>query len=323
MSETKEMSIIFIGHFAIDRVITRNLKKVQPSLGGSVSYCSLSLSKYIDDVNIHIVSNLGKSNLNKEILTPIKKNDINLEGVNWIDTKNTEFTLEYRNHSRLLTLNSKSPDLSFDLVPKQYLSKNIDAIVLVPLCNEISIQFIKKILNNFPNAYIGMDLQGFIRKIEENGKVLLVHDKKTKEKVEQIVNMIGSRLILKGSEEEMKILSEKEDLIEVMNYFQKFQGLYIMTLGEKGSMITRKNKGILKIPAYKSNNVLDETGAGDVYLSIFIYEFLKSNKTWESIRKSALLASAAASFEIEKKGTYGFQSKKRIIKRVNSKKYTF
>ena len=47
-----------------------------------------------------------------------------------------------------------------------------------------------------------------------------------------------------------------------------------MTLGEKGSMLTKKGEKILNIPAFKPRRVVDETGAGDVYFSIFLYEFI-------------------------------------------------
>ncbi|MEJ2249501.1 MAG: PfkB family carbohydrate kinase [Candidatus Lokiarchaeota archaeon] len=223
-----------------------------------------------------MVSNVGKQNLNGKLLDPLKKQNVDLEGLNFVDEKNTNFVLEYHDHSRSLILNSKSPDIEFETFPESYLNKNIDAIVLVPLCNEISKSFVQKILEKFPNIYIGIDLQGFIRKIDNNGRVNIVHDDKIKKDVEMVIKSIGSKLILKGSEEEMKILSGKQDLMKVMQYFQKFKGTFIMTLGEKGSMITKNGKKIINIPAYKPNNVADETGAGDVYLAIFLYEYINS-----------------------------------------------
>jgi sugar/nucleoside kinase (ribokinase family) len=318
----KNPSILFIGHFAIDTIIKDNEDRSRNSLGGSVSYCSLSLRKYTKNVNIYIVSKIGKRNFHNSLLSPIEQQDIDIQGVNLVDSNNTKFTLNYHNHSRSLTLTSKSPNLTYHEIPDSYLKKDIDAIIFVPICNEISLHFVKEILKNYPNSYIGMDLQGFIRKIEKDGKVLLAHNSGVQKTLEEIIKLIGERLILKGSEDEMKILSKQSDLIEVMKYFQKFRGIFIMTLGENGSLITSESKNILKIPAFKANQVVDETGAGDVYLAIFIYEFLKSKKDWNSIEKAALYASVAASFEIEKEGVDGFQPKERIKKRLKLKKYT-
>ena len=135
-----------------------------------------------------------------------------------------------------------------------------------------------------------------------------------------IINLIGNKLILKGSEEEMKLLaSQSEDLDKVMNHFLNYEtdGLFIMTLGEKGSRIIKKGKRLLKIPAFKAKRVVDETGAGDVYFSIFLYEFINSDMSWKSIEMAANLASAAASFLVEKKGPTGFKKKQRVLRRLN------
>ncbi|TFG06052.1 MAG: hypothetical protein EU539_08680, partial [Promethearchaeota archaeon] len=110
---------------------------------------------------------------------------------------------------------------------------------------------------------------------------------------------------------------------EVMNHFHEHynDGIFIMTLGEGGSMVIKKGEKLLEIPAFQSQGVIDETGAGDVYLAIFLYEFFNSDKTWEAVEKAAFLASAAASFLVEKKGPAGFKEKKKILKRVNRKNY--
>ncbi|MHA1294117.1 MAG: PfkB family carbohydrate kinase [Promethearchaeota archaeon] len=320
--QLKNKLFLFAGHFAIDTII-KYQKEYEPALGGSVSYCSLALRTYAPDVEISIISNIGKLNFNNNLLDTIRTKDIDLEGIIWSDLNNTHFILEYLNHMRVLTLKSRSPDLKFEDIPEKFLKNHPDAIILVPICNEISYEYILKITKNFPNTYIGIDLQGFIRKIDDEGKVSLIQEEKIINNMNKIINLIGDKLILKGSEEEMKILSGKEDLFEVMEYFHdiKYRGISIMTLAERGSMITRYDKQLLVIPAFKPEIVVDETGAGDVYLAIFLYEFINSDKSWESIKNAGYLASAAASFLIEKKGPEGCQSKKKVIERVKKKKY--
>jgi len=314
-------SIFFIGHIAIDTII-RFQKKHKPSLGGSVSFGSLSLSSYTNNIKINIISNLGSLNFDKSLLKLIKNKNIDLKGLKWSEVNNTNFILNYFNHSRTLTLKSKSPNLEIKDIPEEYLNTPPDVIVLAPLCNEISYEYIIDILNYFPNSYIAVEIQGFIRNIED-GHVSIIRDEKIISNIENIVNLIGDKLILKGSEEEMKILSQKDDIYEAMDYFNymKFEGIYIMTLGEAGSLIVKKGKKILKIPAFESRGVVDETGAGDVYFAIFLYEFIMSDKSWQSIEKAAYLASSAASFNVEKTGSYGFQTKEKVLERVNSKNY--
>ncbi|MFX0042124.1 MAG: PfkB family carbohydrate kinase [Candidatus Hodarchaeota archaeon] len=319
----KLTSIIFAGHLAIDTII-RFKRRNKPSLGGSVSYCSLALSTYSHDVNIRIISNLGKLNFDNSLLNGINHKNIDLKGIKYSEVNNTQFVLDYYNHSRTLTLKSRSPNLDFNDIPVDYLDNPPDVIVLVPLCNEISIDYVSQIVNKFPNIYLGVDLQGFLRKIREDGKVAYIYDDQIISNMDKIINLIGNKLILKGSEEEMKLLAgENEDLHKVMNHFLIYDNnaIFIMTLGEKGSMIIKKGEKILKIPAFRARKVIDETGAGDVYFSIFLYEFIHSDKTWNAIKESAYFASAAASFLIEKKGPSGFKSKEKVLKRIYKRKY--
>jgi len=316
-------TIYFAGHFAIDNII-RFKRLNKPSLGGSVSYCSLSLSNYTQDVRIGIISHIGKLNFNNSLLDKIKNKKIDLRGIKYSQVKNTNFILDYFDHARNLTLKSKSPNLDFKDIPLEYLSDPPDIFALVPLCNEISCEYVAQILHQFPDAYIGIDLQGFIRKIDEDGKVAYIYENEIISNMKKIIDLTGERLILKGSEEEMNLLAgECDDLEKVMIHCNKYDndGIYIMTLGDKGSMLTKKGEEILNIPAYKPRRVVDETGAGDVYFSIFLYEFIHSDKSWQAVKNAAYIASSAASFLIEKKGPAGFESKIRVLKRVKKAKY--
>lgn len=316
-------SIIFAGSFSIDHII-RFKRLNKPSLGGSVSYCSLALSNYTQDAKIGIISHIGKLNLKNSLLEKIKNKNIDLRGIKYSHVKNTNFVLDYFDHARTLTLKSKSPNLNFSDIPSEYLNYPPAVFVLVPLCNEISYEYVTQILKQFPDTYIGIDLQGFIRKIDEDGNVAYIYDKEIIFNMKKVINLIGDKLILKGSEEEMSLLAGVcDDFDKVMTHCNEYNnnGIYIMTLGEKGSMLTKKGEKILKIPAFKPRRVIDETGAGDVYLSIFLFEFIHSDKSWKSIEKAAYLASAAASFLVEKKGPSGFEAKKTVLKRIEKKRY--
>ena len=319
----KHSSIIFAGHFAIDHIV--RFKRInKPSLGGSVSFCSLALSKYTRNAKIGIISHVGRLNFNNSLINKIKNKNIDLRGIKYSQAKNTNFVLDYFNHTRTLTLKSRSPNLDFNDIPSEFLNNPPDIFVLVPLCNEISLEYITHILKQFPNEYIGIDLQGFIRKIVEVGKVTYVYDTEIIDNIKKIIDFIGDRLILKGSEEEMKLVAgECEDFESVVAHCNEYDnnGIYIMTLGEKGSMLTKKGEKILRIPAFKAKRVIDETGAGDVYFSIFLHEFIHSDKTWGSVKKAAYRASAAASFLVEKKGPSGFKTKKKILNRVKKASY--
>lgn len=316
------VNFCFIGHFAIDSIV-RFKQKRRPSLGGSVTFGSLSLKKYEKSTKIGIISNLGTLNFDTSLLKSITDNSIDIRGVMPLEVANTKFLLDYSNHSRSLTLNSRSPDLKFEDIPDFYFSNPPQIIILAPLCNEISVEYVSKILESFPKAYIGIDLQGFIRNIDASGNVSYVREESTITTITKIINLIGDRLILKGSEIEMKMLSNEEEPVKIMNSCNSFNNnaIYIMTMGEAGSMVMKCGENLLKIPAYKPKRVVDETGPGDVYLAIFLYELLNSDKSWKRIKEIAHIASAAASFLVEEKGPDGFETKKKVMKRVRSKNY--
>lgn len=316
------VNICFIGHLAVDSIV-RFKQKRKPSLGGTVTFGSLSLKKYEKAVNIGLISNLGTLNFDKSLLKQFDDKLIDLRGLKSLEVANTNFILDYSDHSRTLTLKSRSPNLIFKNIPDFYFSNPPQIIVLAPLCNEISYEYVSKIVEKFPNAYIGIDLQGFIRKIDEHGRVLYVREESIIENIKKIITLIGDRLILKGSEIEMKMLSNLEDPNEIMDWCKIFDNnaIYIMTMGEAGSMIMKSGEDVIKIPAYKPKRVVDETGPGDVYLAIFLYELFISDKSWKKIEEIGYIASAAASFLVEKKGPEGFETKSKVMKRVRNKNY--
>jgi len=316
------VNICFIGHLAVDSIV-RFKQKRKPSLGGTVTFGSLSLKKYEKATKIGIISNLGTLNFDKSLLKRFYDKHIDLSGVKEIKVANTKFLLEYSDHSRTLTLKSRSPNLEFEDISDFYLLNPPQIIVLAPLCNEISYKYVSKILEAFPKAYIGIDLQGFIRNIDKSGNISYLREESTITNITKIINLIGDRLILKGSEIEMKMLSNLEYLDKIMNWCKVFNNnaIYIMTMGETGSMVIKCGEEIIKIPAFKPKRVVDETGPGDVYLAIFLYELINSDMSWKKIEEIAHIASAAASFLVEKKGPEGFQTKKKVMKRVRSKNY--
>jgi sugar/nucleoside kinase (ribokinase family) len=308
--------IVFIGHIAIDTVFKLG-KKTDPSLGGSVSYCSLSLREYNQDVEIGIISTFNESLYKDFIFSPLKKNDIDLNGLKLVEDKPTRFVLKYINHSRKLKLKSRCPNLKFDDIPSSFFEDPPEAVCFVPICNEIPYNFVKNIKEKLPNIYYGIDVQGFIRKINRRGKIQLTRDENLINELIRIIELLGNHLIIKGSEEEMKIISGMQNWGEIMEYFKQFDCVSIMTLGEKGSLIAKKDKNIVTIPAFQPRHVIDETGAGDVYLAILLYEFLKSDKSWSAIKNAAYYASSAASFDVERKGVKGFQSLSKVQERIN------
>ncbi len=323
MSHQQHPSILLVGHLAIDTIIKDNITH-EPTLGGSVSFGAMALNTYSPDINCGIISIIGKKNFSKSLLNKVRSKQINLDGIKWTDSNNTHFILDYFNRSRTLTLISKSPDLDFSDIPKEYTDNPPELILLAPLCNEISYEYISLILKMFPKTLVGIDVQGFVRTITDDGAVSYMQEKNIVRNMRKIIDLIGERLILKGSEVEMKLLAGgSENLDEVINYFDdlNLKSLFIITLGEAGSILVRYGENSLFIPAFTSKGVIDETGAGDVYFAIFLHEYIMSDMSWNSVREAACHGSSAASFLVEEIGTAGFGTKEEVLERIKSKNY--
>ncbi len=105
--------------------------------------------------------------------------------------------------------------------------------------------------------------------------------------------------IVKASTEDCRYLFrfQKISANEVPHLFVEWGAkIGIVTLGENGSMVADK-KTQFRVPAF-SGNVVDCTGAGDVYSAGFLAEYLRT----QNMEKSALFASATASLVIEDSG---------------------
>ncbi|MHA1195673.1 MAG: carbohydrate kinase family protein [Promethearchaeota archaeon] len=74
--------------------------------------------------------------------------------------------------------------------------------------------------------------------------------------------------------------------------------IVIITLGEKGALITTK-KYQKRIPAFHVKNVVDTTGAGDTFNGAFTVAYWLKN--WD-VEKACLFANAAASLKVQKLG---------------------
>ncbi|HYQ48774.1 MAG TPA: carbohydrate kinase family protein [Thermodesulfovibrionales bacterium] len=75
--------------------------------------------------------------------------------------------------------------------------------------------------------------------------------------------------------------------------------MIITTLGEKGSLISRKGKQDRMIPSAKVTGILDPTGAGDAYRAGLL-KGLAMNRDMEA---SAMMGAVAAAYAVEQYGT--------------------
>ncbi|MHA1339044.1 MAG: PfkB family carbohydrate kinase [Promethearchaeota archaeon] len=310
----KKFDIIFVGHFAIDTIIYEN--EESHSLGGGVTYGPLAAYNYDPSLKIGICSEVGHD-FDKNLLNIFNNTTIDLEGIKFDSEFSTNYRLYYHDSKRELTLKYRAKPIDFRKIPEKY--KNAKCFMLAPIANEITDDFLEKIIK-YTNGYIAADVQGFIRRFNKDGTLNLSINKEIAKKMRNFIHNCGEKLILKASDEEAKYIAECDDVIEsTKSLAENTNAIILTTLGRDGSLIKFKNYKMIHIPAFQPNQILDETGAGDCYIAVFLSEFLNSNHTWEEIKKAGYMASVACSFLLEKKGPHGYVSKSKILKRLEEK----
>lgn len=104
------------------------------------------------------------------------------------------------------------------------------------------------------------------------------------------LNLISNYIdIFFGNEEEIKSLFETDTLENALYKCMSLNNISIITRSEKGSVIISKKK-IIKIPAEKSDSVIDTTGAGDLYAAGFLHGLIKGKDLEACGRMGSIIA---------------------------------
>ena len=95
--------------------------------------------------------------------------------------------------------------------------------------------------------------------------------------------------ILFGNENEINALTNKKNLFEGIKELQKLNKLIIITRGEKGSLAILKNE-MVNCDSVKVDKILDLTGAGDLFASGFLKEYLDKSDIKKCLQTGSELA---------------------------------
>ena len=109
--------------------------------------------------------------------------------------------------------------------------------------------------------------------------------------------LVNDLNILIGNENEINELVQKNNLLASINELKKINKIVVITRGENGSLVILNNE-ITKCESIKVKKVLDLTGAGDLFASGFLKEYLDES----NINKCLQTGSELASKIIEKIG---------------------
>ncbi|RLG43541.1 MAG: hypothetical protein DRN92_09330 [Thermoproteota archaeon] len=273
-----------LGHLTIDEVFYEG-RKLRERLGGSVAYGSLAAISMGWEVSI--VSVVGED-MPKSFLQKLSSLGADISHVKTIEGHSTRFRVEVSGSREVLSRPKSAPALRLSDIPREIEKAHV--IFLGSVGKEISVDLINKI-KNIARGLIAIDLQGFIREFGPKGEVSLTRNKKVFEASsfcdvihlsrEECVTATGTSQLRKGVE---KFLNTGAQVVSI-------------TMGEKGGIVADKEE-ILYVPAIKPERVVDDVGAGDVFLAVLSICLAENI----DLKTSSAIASAAASLSTELDG---------------------
>jgi len=96
--------------------------------------------------------------------------------------------------------------------------------------------------------------------------------------------------ILIGNENEINELADKKNLLDSVNQLKELNKLIVITRSENGSMAIKNNE-IIKCNSVKVKEILDLTGAGDLFAAGFLKEYLDNADIKKCLETGSILAS--------------------------------
>jgi sugar/nucleoside kinase (ribokinase family) len=107
---------------------------------------------------------------------------------------------------------------------------------------------------------------------------------------EDFIKLLKNDLnILFGNENEINALTMKNNLLEGIKELQKLNKLIIITRSDRGSLAILKNE-IVNCDSIKVDKILDLTGAGDLFASGFLKEYLDKSDMRKCLQTGSELA---------------------------------
>jgi sugar/nucleoside kinase (ribokinase family) len=288
------------GHFSIDSIFLPNRQTAFTVLGGSVAYVSFAARRL--DARVSVISTVG-ADFPVAYKWWLEQEGVDLSGVRDVqDALTTRFELRYNGDLSNRTLCSKNRMLPIRV---QDLPTHLKAriIHLAPIAGEITHEVAEKLRSC--TEIMSLDLQGLIRKFDQDGNVTLQQptDK----------SILGLIDVFKSTPMEIETLTGLFDLDSAIKAVNNTVNIVIVTLGAEGALVAVEDT-IHRVPAYKPEKFVDPTGAGDAFMGAFLAEYARG----EDCAWCSQVGSAAASLVVEGIGPTSFGDKEEIYRRAST-----
>lgn len=284
------MDVFLLGHLVVDVIVTGG--SLRRNMGGTVTYGSFAAIKH--RAKPYIVSKIGLD-FPDEYLMLLSRNGVDISHVQVSRSMpTTKFKHMYENDERISYLLSRCEDILLSDIPLEKIRGQ--AVVIGALVGEIPPDAVQEVTEKA--ALTVSDLQGYLRKIDEKRRIKLVPTPEAR-------LIIPLSDITHAEVSEARALYGDADPRKLAEKLVKDgAGISLVTMGSAGAYVATSQK-VYYIPAAKSSGVVDRTGAGDVFTTVFAIEYMNSG----DVREAAAYAAAAVSYLIEKPGFNGLRDK--------------
>lgn len=217
--------------------------------------------------------------------------------------KTTSFKFGINNEKeRRLKLIQKPINYIFNKIPNVIFENNYNFVIFSGIAGELEIDFINKLISYLKSDYYILDLQSIVRTVAKNGDI----------KINKLENEILQNLqefdIIKGSDMEMNL----SEIIE-KNSGKNFKNKILIETTNKGVINYLKNTmKKFKFDIVPENNIIDDTGSGDIFLACFSWMFIRT----KNIEHAINFAHRVSSDLLRVNGVLGIKEADILIKKI-------
>ncbi len=251
----KKVDYLVVGHFAKD------LTPDGYHLGGTAAYAALTARAL--GLRVGILSSFNEKELSLEALAGIPIVNIPAE-------ETTTFSNLETNAGRAQILHQRAAQIDFAQVPEVWRRATI--IHLAPIAQEMKSQ----LPAGFSPALLGLTPQGWLRGWDDEGRISL------REWSEMEASLKRASAAVLSVED----VQDDEELIEEISLASRVLAL---TEGDEGARLYW-NRDLRRFSA-PVKEVLDTTGAGDIFAAAFFIRLHSTRDPWEAARFATCLAS--------------------------------
>lgn len=274
------MKLLFIGHSVIDKIHKEENTYTKP---GGIFYSVLGVVQFLSNRDeIYLLTTMDDDSSNLFIDAYKKVNHKFFQRVDSLP------------EVHLIIHKDKERDECYNYITEKLTIKPIEEItqfdgIYINMITgyDISLNDLKYLRNKFERP-IYLDVHTLARGLDSDNKRVF-------RKIPSAEEWLRNINILQANETEIRTLSEKEDesriTFEILN---KGPELILLSRGNKGLTVFYKDESNIREIDYDalSLNTVNEIGCGDVFGSVFFYQYLKTN----DVDAAANIANAAAGF---------------------------